>query len=155
MVTRRRCSECGGGYTPSPRAGSRQRVCGPECRASRDRKLARGRRRRDVDAYRADERVRQRASRDSRAKARAAASGAPCHGPPSAPKSSELPEEVVRFLDRAFEASRASMLHDLRREWLRLRESVAKGEGVSRASFGDQVPASAARSGPDLARRHA
>lgn len=38
-----------------------QRVCCPTCRARRDRKLARKRRRDDVDGYRADERARQQA----------------------------------------------------------------------------------------------
>jgi hypothetical protein len=67
----------------------------------------------------------------------------------------ELPEEIVGFLDRAFEASRASLLRDLRRDWPRLRENVAKDGAVSRASFGGQVHDFPAKSGPQLARRHA
>ena len=47
MVPRRRCSECRCSFTPSPRAVLSQRVCGAACRAARDRKLPRGRRRRD------------------------------------------------------------------------------------------------------------
>jgi hypothetical protein len=155
MVTRRRCSECRCPFTPSPRARSTQRVCDAECRAARDRKLARARRRREVDDYRAEERVRQRASRATRAQARAAALGAPCHAPPSASKSSELPEEVAELVERAFEASRATLLRDLSRNWPRLRENVAKAGPVSRASFGGQGPDSPAKSDPIPARRHA
>src|SRR5271170_1427230 len=134
MVTRKRCSECGRRYTPSPRAQSTQRVCGAACRAARDRKLARVRRRREIYDYRADERVRQRASRAARAKAAPAEIGAPCHAPASASKSLELPEEIVQFLDRAVAASRATLLLDLSRIWPRLCENVAKAGGVSRAS---------------------
>jgi len=106
------------------------------CRTARDRKLARARRRGDIDGYRADERVRQRASRDGRAKAREAEAGGTGHAPPSAPKSSELREEIARFVDRAVEASRATLLRDLSRIWPCLREIVAKDGDVSRASFG-------------------
>jgi len=113
MVTRKRCSECGRRYTPSPRAQSTQRVCGAACRAARDRKLARARRRREIDDYRADERVRQRASRAARAKAPTAEVGASCHAAPSASKPSELPEEVVQLLEHAVAASRATLLRDL------------------------------------------
>ena len=125
------------------------------CRAARDRKLARARRRREIDDYRADERVRQQASRAARSKAPAAEIGAPCHAPASASKSSELPEEIIPFLDHAVAASRATLLRDLRRNWPRLCENVAKTGGVSRTSFGGQVPDSPAGSAPDRAGRHA
>ena len=153
MVTRKRCSECGCRFTPSPRARSTQRVCSAKCRAARDRKLARARRRREIDDYRADERERQQAFRGNRAKA--AGIGAPCHAPASTPKHSESLEEIIRFVDRAFEASRATLLRDLSRNWPRLREIVAKAGDVSRASFGGQALDSTAGSDPDLAKRHA
>jgi hypothetical protein len=60
MALRRRCTECRCSFTPSPRALATQRVCGSECRAARDRKLARKRRREDLDAYREDEQLRRR-----------------------------------------------------------------------------------------------
>jgi hypothetical protein len=154
MVTRQRCSECGSWFTPSLRARSTQRVCGTECRAGRDRKLARARRRREIGDYRADECERKRASRAG-VKARAAAKGAPCHAPPSAPKSPKLPEEIVQFLDRAIEASRATLQRDLSRNWPRLCEKMAKTGDVSRASAGGQALDSTAKSSPILAERHA
>jgi hypothetical protein len=136
-------------FTPSPRAQSTQRVCGPECRAARDRKLARARRRREVDDYRADECKRQRERRkalvvqasEARAaqaraaqaqatefgatEARAAEGGAGCHAPPSASKPAKSLEDLVRFVDRWLEASRASLLRDLRRKWPPQRAGVA------------------------------
>jgi hypothetical protein len=117
MVKRTQCSECRRMFTPSPRARATQRVCGAKCRIHRDRKLARTRRRGDIDACRIDEQKRQDDCRHGRAKAREAATGAPCHAPASAPKPAELPEEVVRFVYRAFEASRATFLRDLSRKW--------------------------------------
>jgi hypothetical protein len=106
MATHKRCSECRCSFSPSPRAWSTQRVCGAECRAVRDRKLARARRRHDIEGYRYDERVRQEASRGRRVKAQAGEVGAVGHAPASACKSAELPVEVLRFVDRAVEASR-------------------------------------------------
>jgi hypothetical protein len=67
MATRRRCIECRRTFTPGPRAVGTQLVCGPACRAVRDRKLARARRQKDVDGFRDDERLRQQASRAVRA----------------------------------------------------------------------------------------
>jgi hypothetical protein len=155
MATRRRCSECRCPFTPSPRARLTQRVCGAECRAARDRKLARARRSREIEDYRADERLRQEASRGKRAKGQAAETGDACHAPASAPKSSELPEEVVRFVDRAVEASRATLLRVLSRNWPRPRENVATAREASRASFGVQAPDLTARSDANLGTRHA
>jgi hypothetical protein len=152
---RRRCSECRCTFTPSPRAGLRQRVCGAECRAVRDRKLARARRRSDIEGYRADECVRQKASRGRRAEAHAGEVGAVRHAPASASKSAELPEEILRFVDRAVAASRATLLRGLSRNWPRLRENVATAGDVSRASFGVQAPDLTARSDADRALRHA
>lgn len=152
---RRRCSECRCRFTPSPRAQTTQKVCGAACRAARDRKLARARRRLEIDDYRADECVRQEASRGRRARARAAEVGEVGHAPASASKSSELPEEIIRFVDRAVEASRATLLRVLSRNWPRPRENVATVGEVSRASFGVQVPDPTTRSGADLGMRHA
>jgi hypothetical protein len=138
MATRRRCSECGCRFTPSPRAQTTQRVCGAACRVARDRKLAQRRRRREIVEYRADELYRQQAVRDQRAQAKreAAEIDPPRHAPPSASKPSDLPEEFARFVDRAVEASRASLLRDLSRIWPRFRENLAKAGTASRASFG-------------------
>jgi hypothetical protein len=157
MATRRRCSECGTRFTPSPRARTTQRVCGASCRVVRDRKLARRRRRREIVDYCADERDRQQAVRDRRvqAKREAAASGGPRHAPPSACKSADLLEEVARLVDRAVEASRASLLRDLGRIWPQFRQNLAKGGTASRASFGGQVLDPPAKLGPDRAGRHA
>jgi hypothetical protein len=155
MTTRRRCSECRCPFTPSPRALSTQRVCGAECRAARDRKLARARRRREIEGYRADERIRQKASRKRRAEAPAVAPDGACHGPPSPRNPAELPEEVVRFVDRALGASRATLLRDLSRIWLRRRENVATVGTVSRASFGAERPDPTAQSEAQSGRRHA
>jgi hypothetical protein len=155
MATRRRCTECRCVFTPSPRAQSTQRVCGPECRAARDRKLARARRRREVDAYRADERGRQqerRAAQAARAaevragqaeaatpdaaQARAVTAGGGCHAPPSASNPSESLDEIVRFVDRRLEVSRASLLRALRRKW----PSQRGGRGEGQASVTRQLP---------------
>jgi hypothetical protein len=83
-------------------------VCGAECRAARDRKLARRRRQREVEDARADERERQRARRAKRS----TASG--CHAPSSAPKPPISRGEIADFVDRAFALSRAKLVRDLR-----------------------------------------
>jgi hypothetical protein len=160
MATRRRCTECRCTFTPSPRARSTQRVCGPACRAARDRKLGRARRRVDIAGARADDRRRQQAARARRAEAReaparAAPSGAGCHAPPSAPKSAQLPEDLVRFVDRAFEASRASLVRDLRKKWPWPSEFVATPFALSRASFGTERCDPTGESGAFLAGCHA
>jgi hypothetical protein len=139
MATRRRCSECRCSFTPSPRARTTQQVCGPGCRAVRDRKLARARRRADIEGYRADERRRQQARRAERAEARSVEAPRDGHVPASAAKHSKMREEFARFVDRAVEASRATLLRDLRREWPRLCEILVTGGEVSRASFRGQA----------------
>ena len=138
MRTRRRCTECRCSFSPSPRALQTQLVCGLACRAARDLKLARTRRRREIDDSRADERRRQRTSRDARAQARAAPDPPACHAPPSASNPLNLPDKILQFVDRSLDASRATLLRDLRREWLRLRENVATPRPVSRRSFASQ-----------------
>lgn len=123
-------------------------MCGPTCRAARDRKLARARRRREPEDYREDERERQRQSRGARrAKTRAAETDAVGHAPPSAAKERQLPAEVIKFVDRAVDRSRASLMRDLLRFWPLQREIVASAGEVSRTSFGGQAMASSTGSG--------
>jgi len=148
MASRRRCTECRRTFTPSPRALATQCVCGPACRAARDRKLARARRRREIDDYRADECDRQRASRAGRARS-ATTVGVPpgCHAPPSASKSPDLRKEIAQIVERIVARSRATLEHDLRRIWPRQREIVARPGAASRASFGAQACDSEGQSG--------
>jgi hypothetical protein len=93
-------------------------VCGAACRASRDRKLARARRRRELDEARSDERRRQQQHREKQR--RAGAKGAPerssaqSHAPASRPKPSIFRKELAEILDRALGLSRASLMRDLR-----------------------------------------
>jgi hypothetical protein len=126
---------------------------------ARDRKLARARRRREIDDARADERTRQRDSRARRTHAKAttedAGIDAPGHAPASAPNSAESLKEIVRFVDRAFAVSRATLLRDLGRSGPHLREKRAKAGRRSRASFGGQGLDLPGHSGPILGRRHA
>jgi hypothetical protein len=131
-------------------------VCGPTCRAARDRKLARARRRRELEDYRDDERERQRQSRGARrAKARAAETDGVGHAPPSAPIERQLPAEVIKFVERAVDRSRASLKRDLLRFWPLQREIVVSAGEVSRASFGRQGMDSSKGSGPSLDDGHA
>jgi len=142
-------------FTPSPRARTTQQVCGPQCRSARDRKLARERRRDDLDGYRADECERQRECRRRRAAARGVEPPRDGHAPPSAPKSPEVQKEFAQIVDRIVEASRATLLRDLTRKWPRLREILAMGGGVSRASFLGQVPDPTTQSAGGADTRHA
>lgn len=158
MATRRRCSECRCTFTPSPRALTTQVVCGPSCRAARDRKLARRRRCDDIDGYRADELRRQqacRAARAARAEARGVAPPRDCHAVASVAKPSEVQGEIAKIVDCAVEASRATLLRDLSRKWPRLREILVTGGDVSRSSFPLQVPVLPRGSGEDMDPRHA
>lgn len=110
MATCLRCSECRKTFTPSTTTGARQKVCGPECRRRRDRRLARRRRLNELTEYREDERRRQRVHR---AKGREGSQGPVCHAPASGCKLLDLREKVVVFVDRALARSRASLLRDL------------------------------------------
>jgi hypothetical protein len=107
MAASCRCAECRRTFTAEPSARDTQRVCGKACRKARDWKLARARRRRDLDDARADERERQRTSRKARA-------DAGCHAPPSTRKCPLSDKEVRHFVDRALERSRATLVRDLR-----------------------------------------
>jgi hypothetical protein len=149
MVARRRWTECRRTYTPAVTARSCQRVCSPECRHDRDRKLARSRRRRDLDEHRAADRERQKEWRAGRA-----ASG--CHAPPSGRKRSEWPREIIETVDRLFQQSRATLLRRLLGIFQGPKgPSVAKAGAVSHASFATQEPESTSDPAQNLAARHA
>lgn len=131
-------------------------MCGPACRAARDRKLTRARRRRELEDYREDERERQRQSRGARrAQGRAAETDAVGHAPPSGVKERQLPAEVIELVDRAVDRSRASLMRDLLRFWPLRAEIVASTGEVSRASFGIQAMDSSKGSGAILDGGHA
>jgi len=129
-------------FTVAASARATQQVCGSACRRGRDRRLARQRRRRDLDEARADERARQRASRVRRAEEAAtgatAASG--CHAPPSASKLLLSRQEVTEFVDRALARSRATLVRDFRGA---LGRCMAKSGGGSVAVTRDPRLASA------------
>ena len=148
MVTCHRCAECRKMFTPAPSARETQRVCGARCRAVRDRGLARVRRRRDLDDARADERDRQRLSRQRRA-------AAGCHAPPSPRKSPLSAKEVRVFVDRALERSRATLARDLGAILLRfgvvIGEGPTVGSALSRASLDLQGSDKKADSAANLA----
>jgi hypothetical protein len=140
-----------------------QCVCSRACRAARDRKLARIRRAKDIEGYRADEQRRQRESRKARAKRLAVAGAEPapapagigCHAPPSASKSPDFQKEIAQIVDRVLAQSRATLERELRRIWPHASEIVARPGAVSRASFRSQVLDSEGKSGAIVAGRHA
>ena len=108
MSQRRRCTECRKWFVPKPTAVGHQRVCGPQCRSLRRRKLARGRRREDLDEQRTDERLRQRKHRD-------ASKCAGRHAPASDGKYAELLAQLRQIVDDAARLSRAAFERDARR----------------------------------------
>ena len=136
MAASCRCAECRTTFIAEPSARDTQRVCGKVCRKARDRRLARARRRRDLDEARADERERQRTSRKARTE-----SG--CHAPPSTRKCPLSDKEVRRFVDRALERSRATLVRDLRGILLRFvsisGEGSTVGAPMSRATLGAEA----------------
>jgi hypothetical protein len=148
MATRRRCAECRKTFKPAPSARATQRVCGEACRAARDQRLARARRRRDLDDARADERERQQASRTARA-------AAGCHTPPSPRKCLLSPQEVRQFVDRALDRSRATLVRELRGVLLRFMPIAGKPEAteapLSRGSLGAQASDNTEEFGANLA----
>ena len=147
MAMSRRCTECRKTFAPAKSALSTQCVCSKACRALRDRKLARERRRCDLDDARIDERDRQRARREQLAGG--------CHAPPSARKCPLSPKEVRQFVDRALARSRATLVHDLR--GILRRFAPIRGEGPtlamarSRATLGSEDSGIAGESGANLA----
>ena len=136
MAASCRCAECRRTFTAEPSARGTQRVCGKACRKARDLRLARARRRRDLDDARADERERQRTHRKAWA-----ASG--CHAPPSTRKCPLSDKEVRHFVDRALERSRATLVRDLRGILLRFApisgDGSAVGADMSRATLGAEA----------------
>ena len=136
MAASCRCAECRRTFTAEPSARETQRVCGKACRKARDLRLARARRRRDLDDTRADERERQRTSRKARA-------DAGCHAPPSTRKCPLSDKEVRRFVDRALERSRTTLVRDLRGILLRFVPISGNGSTVgavmSRATVGAEA----------------
>ena len=148
MAACRRCAECRKTFKPAPSARTTQHVCCEACRATRDRRLARARRRRDLEDARCDERERQRLSRETRA-------AAGCHAPPSARKCPLSPQEVRQFVDRALGRSRATLVRDLRGALLRIvaiaGNAEAGADALSRASLGPQASDKMGDSGANLA----
>src|SRR3954468_11484188 len=98
----KRCTECRGWFRPVASAGTRQCVCGAQCREARRRKLARRRRRRAPGRFRSEERVRQQERR-----ARHSEGG--CHAPPSGAKPPDPFKEIHEIVDSALELSRATL----------------------------------------------
>ena len=119
----RRCSECRKSFEAARSAAATQRVCGLVCRAKRERKFARTRRRVDLDDARAAERHRQRTSRVRRT----ATSG--CHAVASERKVSESRDEVKRSVDRALARSRGSLAGELNEIVWQLAQTLAKPGG--------------------------
>jgi hypothetical protein len=111
---RHRCATCRQWFHPDARAGERQRVCSAECRRERSRAQGRRRRWKDLEGYRAAERVRQREHRA------AVASGGerPRAGSVSrARMEAQGPETMEKILvawDTASRLSRAGLQHALR-----------------------------------------
>ena len=148
MVPRRRCTECRKTFSPAATARRTQRVCCATCRAARDRRLARARRRRELGDFRADERERQRTRRER-------PGGEGCHAPPSTRNYPQLPREVVDFVDRLTRLSRASLLRRLH-EFFRhgMAPGVAKAGAMSRASLEAKAQENTADRGKNVATGH-
>lgn len=121
----RRCTECRC-VIRSAKATSKQRVCGPACRAKRDSKLQRARRRRDIEDHRADERERQRASRARRR------GEATCHAPPAESKAAKVKDKLGQIVDGAPPLSRASLEQQVAELMPMLRQIVANHAPVTR-----------------------
>jgi len=120
MATRKRCSECRKTFTSAPTARSAQRVCSASCRAARDRKLQRARRRRDLDGYREDERRRQQEHRERR---RSADGG---HAPPSERKHLKIKPKIAKIVDRRLKSLRLTLIRDLLEMTPKLSSKLAK-----------------------------
>jgi len=111
MSTRCRCTECRRRFNASPAAEKKQRVCSRKCRASRRRKLARKRRREDIDNARAEERERKRQLRGDRA---TGSTDGKCPEPGSAGNSLKIQVQIRQILDGPFRVSRARLDEELR-----------------------------------------
>ena len=127
MVGRRKCSECRKWFTPGPTA-DHQKTCCEKCRRERRCRLARKRRLADLEAYREDEKQRQRRHREGMsAKPREPASRGPrhgpvgsrhgpasgCHGPASTRNRLEFQPVLAEIVDKVLEVSRATLEREL------------------------------------------
>jgi hypothetical protein len=106
-MAQHRCTECRKWFKPAATARGHQQVCGSVCRQHRRNRLARRRRSGEVDAWRGDERERQRKRRN------AAKEGA-CHEPASGDKSSDILEKLQQIVDKAVDVSRATFRREAR-----------------------------------------
>jgi hypothetical protein len=112
-VARKRCTECRRWFRPATSAVETQRACSAGCRKHRRRRLARSRRRRDVQDYRVEERERQRECRQRRREAAGPSAAAACHAPPSARKAVDVLEKLLESWDTAMALSRATLSRKL------------------------------------------
>jgi hypothetical protein len=121
MVTRR-CSECRRRFTPVVSAVGHQLVCGVACRSRRSNRLARRRRRDDLDEHQADERARQQRRRD-------AVRAAGCHAQASVHNSPDLLGKVQQIVDKVASLSRATLRRDLARILREIGPKMDKTDG--------------------------
>jgi len=124
-----RCSECRRSFVPEPSARKTQRVCGGGCRQIRDRRLARTRRKGDLEHARRAERRRQRVCRARRAVVE-------CHAPASASKSLVSQELLVVLVDQVLAESRASLVFELSGIIEEMARRAGIGRPVSRGGLG-------------------
>ena len=94
-VPSRRCSECGKWFAPNPRAAKTQMTCSKPHSLVRRGRRAKERRRKDLEATRAAEVVRQRRCRE----AKRAAPG------PAPPESAVMPEALLLKLEAVLAAT--------------------------------------------------
>jgi hypothetical protein len=122
MAVKIRCSVCRKTVAAAPSAKSAQKVCCPECRKKRDRKLAGKRRRAAVVKYRAEELERKRAQRErerQRAALTAAQQGASwqdlggCHAPGSRDNRAKLLRKITKIVDEDLVMSRARLHQEI------------------------------------------
>jgi len=124
-----RCTECRTWTPASPTAEGKQKVCCQACRKRRNRKLARKRRRCNLEECRQDERDRKRRSRevqrtrkteqmpglrDERDPASWTESRA-CHAPGSADNLAKVMAKVDQIMDEVWAMSRARFRRELAR----------------------------------------
>jgi hypothetical protein len=109
MRARRRCTECRCWFVPCGSATHSQKVCSQTCRRKRQRKLARRRRRADLEGFRAEERVRQQVHRERLRDERLIEADEPAvsRATLSAPEA-VLRDQIVESWDRQLLLSRAT-----------------------------------------------
>ena len=126
MGVKIRCTECGKTVPAAPSAKAKQKVCSQACRKKRNRKLARKRRRAELQEYRQDEvrrkraqrqrdRERERRQRGLTAESESASwqAEADCHAPGSTYNLSEVLQKVDEIVDETFAVSRARLRQEL------------------------------------------